>query len=109
MIPELFDTHTHLCDPVFDRDREQLISRAKEAGVSGIISVSEHLADARRNIELSSIHPEIFPAAGLYPTCLDIKQAENMHAFIRENRSRLAAIGEVGLDFWAGGSRPART
>ena len=58
------------------------------------------MADARRNIELADEHPMIFPAAGLYPTILDLDQAEQMHSFIRSERLKLVAIGEVGLDFW---------
>jgi TatD DNase family protein len=42
----------------------------------------------------------IRPAAGLYPTVLDLGQAEQIQAFIRQERARLVAIGEVGLDFW---------
>jgi TatD DNase family protein len=40
------------------------------------------------------------PAAGLYPTHLNLIQAVEMVDFIRRERSRLAAIGEVGLDYW---------
>jgi TatD DNase family protein len=97
---KLIDTHTQLCDPVFDPDREAVIARAKAVGVAKIISVSENMADAKRNIELAGIYPEILPTAGLYPTYLDLSRAEEMVEFIRANRNRLAAIGEVGLDFW---------
>jgi TatD DNase family protein len=96
----VIDTHAHLCDPVFDADREAVIARAKAAGVSKIISVAENMADARRNIALADIYPEILPAAGLYPAHLDVSRAEEMMNFIRINRNRLTAIGEVGLDFW---------
>jgi TatD DNase family protein len=58
------------------------------------------MADARRNIELAQKHTMIHPAAGLYPTILDLDQAAQMHRFIRRERARLVAIGEVGLDFW---------
>lgn len=97
----VIDTHTHLCDPVFDPDRSAVIGRAVEAGVERIIAVGETLADARRNLELAEIHSELLPAAGLYPTYLDLDAAAEMRDFIRRNRDRLAAIGEVGLDYWA--------
>jgi TatD DNase family protein len=84
---------------VFDEDRAEVITRARLAGVEKIISVSENLADAERNLILSKFHPEILPAAGLYPTYLDSTQAENMHAFIRREHKNLIAIGEVGLDY----------
>jgi TatD DNase family protein len=97
---QLIDTHTHLCDSVFDPDRDDVIKRAKMAGVAKIISVSENMADAKCNIELAGMYAEILPAAGQYPTHLDLSQAQEMGEFIRANRKRLAAIGEVGLDFW---------
>ncbi len=97
----LIDTHAHVCDPVFDADREAMMARAKAAGIAGIIAVGENMADAARNLALADCDPCIYPAAGLYPTRLDIREAQEMHALIRESRCRLAAIGEVGLDFWA--------
>lgn len=96
----LIDTHTHLCDPAFDVDRQEVIKRAIAVGVDRIISVSETLADAERNLKLADVYPEILPAAGLYPTILDIEEAEKMIAFIRKHKANLVAIGEVGLDYW---------
>jgi TatD DNase family protein len=98
--PKLVDVHAHMCDPVFDADRGAVLARAREAGVASIVAVSENLADARRNLELARIHPMIKPAAGLYPTHLSMDRAVEMAAFIRRHRSHLAAIGEVGLDYW---------
>ncbi len=97
---KIVDVHAHLCDPVFDEDRAEVLARARAAGVVGIVAVGEDLADARRNLELAEIYPMLLPAAGLYPTVLDMDQADEMAGFIRENRERLAAIGEVGLDHW---------
>jgi len=96
----LIDTHAHLCDPVFDLDREAVLERAIKAGVSTVIAVGEDLADAEKNLLLASKHSMIRPAAGLYPTHLDPDLAEKMRAFIRNHKDRLAAIGEVGLDYW---------
>jgi TatD DNase family protein len=98
--PKLVDVHAHICDPVFDADRDDVLARARKAGVASIVAVGENLADARRNLELARIHPMIQPAAGLYPTHLSMDRAVEMAAFIRRHRSRLVAIGEVGLDFW---------
>ncbi len=97
---KIVDVHAHLCDSSFDEDRAEVLARAWAAGVVGIVAVGEDLADARRNLELAEIHPMLLPAAGLYPTVLDMEQAEEMEGFIRENRDGLVAIGEVGLDYW---------
>ena len=97
---KLVDTHAHICDPTFDADRTEVLRRAAAAGVGAVIAVGENISDAHKNIELAAEHPMLRPAAGLYPTILDLDQAEQMNSFIRRERSRLVAIGEVGLDFW---------
>jgi TatD DNase family protein len=98
---KLFDTHAHICDPVFDSDREAVLERARRGGVRAILAVGEDLRDARRNLELAECYPILKAAAGLYPTHLDPDAAGEMLDFIRRNRIRLTAIGEVGLDYWA--------
>jgi TatD DNase family protein len=97
----LVDTHAHICDPLFDPDRAEVLRRAKAAGVTRILAVGEDLSDARRNLALANIYPEVLPAAGLYPTHLDRDEAAAMISFIRRERKSLRAIGEVGLDYWA--------
>ena len=96
----IVDTHAHLCDSVFDSDLKDVLERAKAAGVSAIISVSETRSDVLRNLELSAYYPELHPAAGLYPAHLDLSQAEEILVLIRKEHRKLWAIGEVGLDFW---------
>ena len=96
----IIDTHTHLCDPVFNGDREAVLERARAVGVTAVVTVSENLKDGQRNLELASRFPALHPAAGLYPSCLDMAEAEEMAALIRRERGRFVAIGEVGLDFW---------
>jgi len=96
----IVDTHAHICDPGFDKDRAEMLERARKAGVDAIIAVGEDLSDARKNLELAKRYPMLKPAAGLYPTHLDLNQAGEMADFIRQNHSSLAAIGEVGLDYW---------
>jgi TatD DNase family protein len=96
----LVDTHAHLCDPLFDTDREEVLERARESGISAVISVGENLSDAEKNLRLANLHSMIRPAAGLYPTHLDLEQAATMREFIRNHKDKLACIGEVGLDYW---------
>jgi len=97
---QLVDVHAHICDPDFDEDRTDVLTRARNAGVEAIVAVGENLGDARKNVELAKAYPMLKVAAGLYPTVLDLDQADEMVAFIRLNRSDLVAIGEVGLDYW---------
>jgi len=104
----LIDTHTHLCDSVFDHDRSDILMRARSAGIERVISVSEDLADARRNLGLAHQFSLIKPAAGLYPSNLDIDKALQLCDFIRQEQTNLIAIGEVGLDYWIVKEEPQR-
>jgi TatD DNase family protein len=101
-LPRLVDAHAHLAAPEFDADRDEVLARARAAGVAAIVAVGETLADAERNLELAASRADrmIRPAAGLYPTILDREQAARIEDLIRRERARLIAIGEVGLDHW---------
>ena len=96
----LIDAHAHLYAAAFADDLDDVLARAAERGVKAILCVSETLLEAQRVIELADRHPLIKPCAGLYPTILDRDAAAGMLAFIRRHQDRLAAIGEVGLDYW---------
>ncbi len=95
----LVDTHVHLCESAFDSDLEHVVSRAREHGIEKMITVSENKKDVYNNLELAEKYPEIMPAAGLYPANANLREAEEIQDIIRREHTRLAAIGEVGLDF----------
>jgi TatD DNase family protein len=96
----LFDAHAHMYASVFAADLGKVLERAAANGVQAVLTVSETLAEAERILALSERYPLLKPCAGLYPTILDREAAADMLAFIRQHQDCLAAIGEVGLDYW---------
>lgn len=96
----IIDAHAHLCDPAFDADRSEVLSRARAAGVTGVVCVGESFEDARKNLALAEEYPLLLPAAGLYPGRFDHNEAEALIGLIRREHDRLVAVGEVGLDRW---------
>jgi Tat protein secretion system quality control protein TatD with DNase activity len=52
---QLVDTHAHICDPVFDDDRSEVLARAGDVGITAIIAVAEDLSDARKNISTQEV------------------------------------------------------
>jgi len=96
----LFDAHAHLAAPDFADDLSDVLTRAESAGLCGVLTVGETLADAERILDLAASHRLIKPAAGLFPTILDPAAAAAVLAFVRRHADRLVAFGEVGLDRW---------
>ncbi len=100
---ELFDSHCHLTDSAFLPDREAVLDRAVESGVTRVVSVASDVADARAAADLvrerggrgiwctAGIHPH--EAASAAPDAL-----EGIRALVRESPA-VVAIGETGLDY----------
>ncbi len=98
----IIDTHCHLDFPKFNRDREETIFRAREAGVAGIINSGISLKGNRISLELAEKHEDIHATLGLSP---DIgregtdKEINAILAQIEANVGKALGIGEAGLDF----------
>ena len=112
----MIDCHAHLAATAFDADRGEVLARAKRVGVERVIVVGEDGEDDLRVLELSRLHGEMLsPCLGLHPDRFaDDRQtptAESIAAvttLARENRKRIVAIGEVGLDYWYAKSESRR-
>ena len=51
---QIVDTHAHICDPVYDEDRTEVLERAGDAGITAVITVGENFFDAQKNMEAVS-------------------------------------------------------
>ncbi len=99
-MPVYSDSHAHLTFDQFDADRDAVIARAREAGVTRIITVSTYLDDAERCADLAARHPAIHFTAGVHPH--EAKRwDEGVAKALRKvaQRPKSIAIGEIGLDY----------
>jgi TatD DNase family protein len=97
----LVDSHAHLELEDFDEDREQVMTRAREAGVDLIITVGINLADCRRAIEIAEMYDPVYAAIGIHPH--DVKEiSQETYDILSElaQREKVVAYGEIGLDFF---------
>ena len=97
----MIDTHCHLCDKRFDKDREQVLDRAFEAGVTHLIEIAYSPAIVPRAHALASRHPNLFLCLGVHPSEA-AKVPDDYLATLRDHagHARVVAIGETGLDFY---------
>jgi TatD DNase family protein len=98
------DSHAHVDGPEFDRDRDQVIDRAREAGVDLVLNVGTgdpHSSSFERAIEFGNKYDNIYTAIGTHPhdaRYYDDLAEQKTRRLISEN-SRVIAWGEIGLDF----------
>ncbi|MFH0935445.1 MAG: TatD family hydrolase [Candidatus Omnitrophota bacterium] len=102
----LIDTHAHLDFPEFDKDRDEVIKRAKLAGVDYIINIGSSLRGSERSLELARRYENIYAAIGIHPHEADRfdKEAEGSIRKLASG-SKVVAIGETGLDYYKNFSR----
>jgi TatD DNase family protein len=100
--PALVDSHAHLDMPEFDADREDVVRRARDAGIATVLCPSELASGTSLPtvLNLVAAHPSFLAAAGVHPH--QAKAFGERHALaLRElgAAGRIAAVGEIGLDF----------
>ncbi|WP_123042675.1 TatD family hydrolase [Cohnella candidum] len=98
----LIDTHAHLDSNKFDEDREDVIRRAREAGVDTIVNIGFNRETIPTTIELAERYPFIYAAVGWHPTDAIDMNLETDLAWIEElcDHPKVVAIGEIGLDYY---------
>lgn len=96
-----FDSHAHLEWKSFNKDRDDVVRRAQDAGVGYIISVGTNLPDCRRVIKIADSYPLIYASLGIHPhdaDTLDNRALDELRDLSRHPRA--VALGEMGLDFY---------
>ncbi len=109
------DVHCHLDHQSFDGQIDKLIENAKKAGVKAIITNGVNPESNRKALKIAKKYDIVLPALGIYP--IDALQRETGTdsygsgngfdvdkeiGFIRQNKDKIAAIGEVGMDLKLG-------
>jgi TatD DNase family protein len=96
----LTETHAHLDYPEFQPDFSEVLHRAREAGVTRIVSIGTSLASSRRALAIAESDPCIFAVAGIHPTSVGDAADDVTDGLCSLARHpRVVAIGEAGLDY----------
>lgn len=99
----LTDTHTHLYSEEFSEDRDAMIQRAFDAGVTRLFVPSIDSSYTTQMYELQAQYPDnVFLMMGLHPTYVKENYKEEL-AHVEEQLAtrKFAAVGEIGIDlFW---------
>ncbi len=96
----LIDTHAHLDYPDFAPDFDVVLQRATDAGVTRIMTIGTSIESSRRAVELAEKYPNVYAVIGVHPSYAE-EAEDDVITPLRElaKSSRVAAIGETGLDY----------
>jgi TatD DNase family protein len=97
----LIDTHCHLNFHSYIEDRDQVIARAAEAGVTHVINPGIDVETSGEALKLSVIYPGIYAAVGVHPNS-SAEFGDIMIDAIEAlaGQPKVVAIGEIGLDYY---------
>lgn len=98
------DSHCHIDGPEYDVDRDEVIARAREAGVTTLLNVGTgdpHSGVFERAVALAEQHREIYCALGVHPHDAKLfdEAAQQRLVNLAKQSSRVVAWGEIGLDY----------
>lgn len=100
-VDPFYDTHAHLDYPEFQNDFEAVLRRARDAGITRLISIGTDLDSSRRAMAMAERFEQIFAVVGWHPSHAleappDLRA--DLHALAAH--SRVVALGETGLDHY---------
>jgi TatD DNase family protein len=99
----LIDSHAHIQSKEYTEDREALIERARQAGVTKIIAVGG-AGDMSSNLdalELAASLPDVYATVGMHPhDAKDVDDDDLSRLRGLASRPKVVAIGETGLDYY---------
>ena len=98
------DSHAHIDGEEFDADRDEVVARARAAGVRAILNVGTgdpHGGNFERALEVAERYEGVYAAAGVHPhdARLYDDAAEQSLLGVLRGSERMVALGEIGLDY----------
>lgn len=103
---ELFDSHAHYNDEKFEQDREKILEKIYQSGVTRLICAGYSIEASEFAVKLAKEYSFIYSIVGVSPNDIvesekeQEKQLQTIEKLARENKEKVVAIGEIGLDYY---------
>lgn len=97
----IFDTHAHYDAEQFNEDRDEILAKMPENGVSTIVNVGATLKGCKESMEFAKKYPFMYAAVGVHPDEVG-ELNEETFAQLEEwcKEDKVVAVGEIGLDYY---------
>ncbi|MFN0274360.1 MAG: TatD family hydrolase [Chitinophagales bacterium] len=100
----MIDTHTHIYLAEFDADRQEMIQRAKDAGIKKTFLPNIDSGSIKFILQLCSAEKDFsYPMMGLHPCSVKSdfeKELEITEKYLQDEKHTFYGIGECGLDYY---------
>ncbi len=97
----MIDSHCHLDFPHFDEDREEVLARAVDTGVTALVNPGTDLESSRRAVALTERYNYVYAAVGVHPHDASTLNRETLSELRQlASHPKVVAIGEIGLDYY---------
>lgn len=101
----LIDSHCHIDGEAFDTDRDEVVERAREAGVAAMLNIGTgdpHSDDFRRAVALAERYDNVYASVGVHPHDAKLYDhtAEAHLVDLVRSSNKVIAWGEIGLDYY---------
>ena len=97
----LFDSHSHIDDKIYDKDLQDVIDRAENENVLGIMIVGVDAGTSKKAIKIANTYKNIITSVGIHPHDAKDFSRENLDTLIHlvKENACIKAWGETGLDY----------
>ena len=101
----LIDSHCHIDGDAFDDDRDEVVQRARDAGVVAMLNIGTgdpHSDDFRKAVAVAEKYENVFASVGVHPhdaKLYDDKAEAHLIELVKSSE-KVIAWGEIGLDFY---------
>ncbi len=119
----MIDSHAHLHDQKFDKDRQEVIKRILEGEIENVINIGTSLKESRDAVSLANKYENMYASVGIHPTSFkkdaqnefDVYLGSDLPVVVRKerlkniikdleelivNNSKVVAVGEIGIDYF---------
>ena len=104
---EFFDSHSHYNDEKFDLDREKIINKTKEEGITKFVCAGYDVESSKQAVDIANKHDFIYVIAGISPNDVPKSEEETQNLVFKieeiikkDKLKKVVAVGEIGLDYY---------
>ncbi|TCD13153.1 TatD family hydrolase [Oricola cellulosilytica] len=100
-MPVLIDSHCHLDFPDFEEERDQIVQRARAAGLVRMVTISTKVQEFSRIQKITAAYDDVYCSIGTHPHHADKELDVSADDLVRiAEGKKVVAIGEAGLDYF---------